>query len=80
MRRKPPATATPCSYRHRASPLPDISADNVMNVFRIKLVCEFGRVRQVAEHHGELAAFGVGSGWFRGWQFNLGKLVSSGTG
>jgi hypothetical protein len=44
-----------------------IGADHVPQVFGIELAGEFGRVRQVTEHHRELAAFGVRrirrSGW-----------------
>ena len=45
-----------------------ISADHLTQVFRIKLLGEFGGVGQVTEHHSQLPAFGFGgaASWFRG--------------
>src|SRR5262249_36378501 len=40
-----------------------IGPHHLTQVFRVKLAGEWGRVHQVAEQHGELAAFGVGRTW-----------------
>src|SRR5215831_1167991 len=42
---------------------PLIGTHHVTPVFRVELRCELRRVHQVAEHHGELAAFSVGKMW-----------------
>jgi hypothetical protein len=55
-----------------------VSPDDLPQVFGVQLFGERCRTHQVTKHHGELAAFGVGSRRFCGW-FCLGRLVSLGS-
>src|SRR6516162_1837951 len=50
---------------------PLILAHHVTPVFRVELRGELRRVHQVAEHHRELAAFGVGRRWDGGCDLDL---------
>jgi hypothetical protein len=54
---------------------PLVCTDHVTPVFRVELAGEFGRIDQVAEHHGELTAFRVGGMRGSWWRFGLGRLL-----
>ena len=52
-----------------------IGTDDFPVLFGIELAGKFSRVHEVAEHDGELAAFGFWCGWFEGWCDLRGLIV-----
>ena len=58
-----------------------IGADNLAQIFRVKTGRERCRADQVAEHHGQLAAFGIGRSWYIGcYRCHRGRGRSGGLG